>query len=242
LPAEHARDDLELAAHADRVGLGEDRADRGSDHVRVPGGYHGEQAAAEVDPAALRAGVKQGGGDGGFQAGVRVGDHQLNPVQATGFQATQERGPERPGLAVSDVEAEHLAPPVRADPGRDHDRLGGHPAAPAAPVTAAADRAEAGVQEHVGKLDLDQRAVSETRHADPEVAHRVVPPVVAAAAAAHRSGAGRGVMEAYVTGTSTRKVDDLVVAMGADTGISKREVSRICADLDLAVQRLQPRS
>jgi transposase-like protein len=40
------------------------------------------------------------------------------------------------------------------------------------------------------------------------------------------------VMEAYVTGTSVRKVDDLVKALGADTGISKSEVSRICAELD----------
>lgn len=40
------------------------------------------------------------------------------------------------------------------------------------------------------------------------------------------------VMEAYVHGVSTRKVDDLVKALGADTGISKSEVSRICADLD----------
>jgi len=40
------------------------------------------------------------------------------------------------------------------------------------------------------------------------------------------------IMEAYVTGTSVRKVDDLVRALGADTGISKSEVSRICADLD----------
>ena len=31
---------------------------------------------------------------------------------------------------------------------------------------------------------------------------------------------------------STTKVDDLVKALGADTGISKSEVSRICADLD----------
>ena len=35
-----------------------------------------------------------------------------------------------------------------------------------------------------------------------------------------------------MTGTSVRKVDDLVKALGADTGISKSEVSRICADLD----------
>jgi len=50
------------------------------------------------------------------------------------------------------------------------------------------------------------------------------------------------VMEAYVTGTSTRKVDDLVVAMGADTGISKSEVSRICADLDADVAAFRDRS
>lgn len=40
------------------------------------------------------------------------------------------------------------------------------------------------------------------------------------------------VMEAYVHGVSTRKVDDLVKALGADTGISKSEVSRICGNLD----------
>ena len=50
------------------------------------------------------------------------------------------------------------------------------------------------------------------------------------------------VMEAYVTGTSTRKVDELVVAMGADTGISKSEVSRICADLDVEVSAFRDRS
>jgi transposase-like protein len=43
------------------------------------------------------------------------------------------------------------------------------------------------------------------------------------------------VMEAYLHGVSTRKVDDLVKALGADTGISKSEVSRICADLDTEV-------
>jgi transposase-like protein len=42
-------------------------------------------------------------------------------------------------------------------------------------------------------------------------------------------------MEAYVHGTSTRKVDDLVKALGVDAGISKSEVSRICAELDVTV-------
>ena len=40
------------------------------------------------------------------------------------------------------------------------------------------------------------------------------------------------VMEAYVNGVSTRSVDDLVAAMGVDTGISKSEVSRICERLE----------
>ena len=40
------------------------------------------------------------------------------------------------------------------------------------------------------------------------------------------------VMEAYVHGVSTRKVDDLVQALGAASGISKSEVSRICGELD----------
>ena len=41
------------------------------------------------------------------------------------------------------------------------------------------------------------------------------------------------VMEAWVHGVSTRKVDDLVKALGAASGISKSEVSRICAELDV---------
>jgi putative transposase len=43
-------------------------------------------------------------------------------------------------------------------------------------------------------------------------------------------------------GVSTRKVDDLVRALGADTGISKSEVSRICADLDEEVGAFADRS
>jgi len=36
------------------------------------------------------------------------------------------------------------------------------------------------------------------------------------------------IMTAYITGTSTRKVDDLVKALGCASGISKSSVSRIC--------------
>ena len=50
------------------------------------------------------------------------------------------------------------------------------------------------------------------------------------------------IMEAYLHGVSTRKVDDLVKALGADTGISKSEVSRICKDLDAEVAAFRDRS
>lgn len=40
------------------------------------------------------------------------------------------------------------------------------------------------------------------------------------------------IIGAHVHGVSTRAVDDLAKALRADSGISKSEVSRICADLD----------
>ena len=49
------------------------------------------------------------------------------------------------------------------------------------------------------------------------------------------------VMEAYVQGISTRSVDDLVAAMGIESGISKSEVSRICERLDESVGAFRTR-
>ena len=48
------------------------------------------------------------------------------------------------------------------------------------------------------------------------------------------------VQEAYVHGVSTRKVDDLMKALGLD-GISKSEVSRICGELDTVVAAFRTR-
>jgi putative transposase len=49
------------------------------------------------------------------------------------------------------------------------------------------------------------------------------------------------IMTAYITGTSTRKVDDLVKALGCDSGISKSTVSRICTQIDADVAVLRTR-
>ena len=48
------------------------------------------------------------------------------------------------------------------------------------------------------------------------------------------------VQEAYVQGVSTRRVDDLVQALGM-RGISKSQVSRVCAELDREVERFRTR-
>ena len=44
-----------------------------------------------------------------------------------------------------------------------------------------------------------------------------------------------------MAGVSTRAVDDLVAALGIDSGISKSEVSRICAGLDEVVTAFRTR-
>jgi putative transposase len=49
------------------------------------------------------------------------------------------------------------------------------------------------------------------------------------------------IMEAFVHGVSTRKVDDLVIALGIDAGVSKSQVSRICGELDGAVGEFRER-
>ncbi len=48
-------------------------------------------------------------------------------------------------------------------------------------------------------------------------------------------------MTAYVTGTSTRKVDDLVRALGCESGVSRSTVSRICAGIDEEVEAFRAR-
>jgi putative transposase len=48
------------------------------------------------------------------------------------------------------------------------------------------------------------------------------------------------VQEAYVQGVSTRRVDDLVAALGLQ-GISKSQISRLCQELDAEVERFRTR-
>ena len=102
------------------VGLGEDGADRGGDHLGVALGYLGQHVTQEMHAAPLPAGAEQHGGDGLLEAGVGIRDDQLQPGQPAGLQRAQKGGPERAVLAVADGEAEHLAPPVAAHAAADN--------------------------------------------------------------------------------------------------------------------------
>ena len=53
-----------------------------------------------------------------------VGDDELGPGKAAIAQVAEELGPERFGLGVTDVDAEHLSVPVDTESCCDHDCLG----------------------------------------------------------------------------------------------------------------------
>ena len=68
-----------------------------------------EHVAEEVDGAALPRRAEDLR-DRVLEALVRVGDAQPDAGQAAGAQRAQELAPEALGLALADLEAEHLAP------------------------------------------------------------------------------------------------------------------------------------
>ncbi len=83
-----------------------------------------------------------------------VGDDQLGAGQAAGLERAQECGPEGAVFGVADGEAEHFAVAVGGHAGGDDDGLRDHPAVDPG-------LAVGGVQEHVGKRLVGQRAVPE---------------------------------------------------------------------------------
>ena len=60
---------------------------------------------------------------------VLVADRQAHPGQAALAKASEELDPERSGLDLADVDADHLAHPGLMHRIRDHQRLGDHAAA-----------------------------------------------------------------------------------------------------------------
>ena len=116
-------DDLvETAAGLGGGGGGEDPADRARDQRLLRPGDVAEHVAQEVDCAALPPAAKHLR-DGGLQAGVRIGDAQLDAVQAMGPQRPQELPPERLGLGLADVDADDLTAASLVDAVGDHQGL-----------------------------------------------------------------------------------------------------------------------
>ena len=109
---QHPGDFVELGLDVLRVGLGEDGADDGGDHVLTGTRDDGENISNEMDPTALPRSALEHRANGLLQAGVSVGDDELDTVQPPGFQGPQELSPERLVLTVTDVEPEDLAATV----------------------------------------------------------------------------------------------------------------------------------
>ena len=80
----------------------------------------GGRIAHEMHAAALPAGI-QHFGDGGFDAFVRVRDHELHATQAAAGELAQEGGPEHLGFRRADVHAQDFAPAVRVDTNGNND-------------------------------------------------------------------------------------------------------------------------
>ncbi|MFE4583302.1 transposase [Streptomyces chartreusis] len=76
---------------------------------------------------------------------------------------------------------------------------------------------------------------------DPETRTGSFPPRPAGTAPQDRPGPVRRGMEAYVHRVTTRSVDDLLKALGADSGISKSEAARSCGELDEELTALKER-
>ena len=82
----HPGDLVELGLDVLCVGLGEDGADDGGDHVLTCARDDGEHISHEMDSAALPGSTLKDGADGLLEAGVGVGDDELDAVQSAGFQ------------------------------------------------------------------------------------------------------------------------------------------------------------
>ncbi len=114
-----------------------------------------ETVAQEVHGAALPA-TAQDLRARGLQAGVRVADGELDADQAALDQSSEERGPERLGLGLADVDREDLPAAGLMDAVRDHQRLVDHAAA-------VADLLDLGIEEQV-RIGALQRTRPERLH------------------------------------------------------------------------------
>ena len=150
------------------VALGvEDLSERGGDEPALVAAAVHDHVASEVDGAALPR-AAQHAGDRGLESLVLIGDREAHPVQAARLQRAQELDPERAGLDLADIQADHLPHPGLVHRVGDHHRLGNDPAV-------VADLDLLGVQPQVGvgalqrplpeQLDLLIQRPAQRRHA-----------------------------------------------------------------------------
>jgi len=119
-----------------------------------PLGITANRLRGKIDPTALVGSPLEAPLDGRHQAGVLVGDDQLDAFESPGTQLAQEVSPEGLVLRVPDVDAQDLPVPGGRHPGGDHYRFGGH-------LVVLSDVEERGVQIHVGKGHVVESSLPE---------------------------------------------------------------------------------
>ncbi|MNS49459.1 hypothetical protein D3C72_820670 [compost metagenome] len=128
LAAELVGNEAQLGAGCGLVRLCEDGAQELNDHAGPRLGHLGIHVAQEMYVAPLPARPLERAGEGGDQALVIVGYHQLDAAQPTPHQRAQELGPERLRFAQPDFQAQHLSVAILVDAVGHHDRTAHHAA------------------------------------------------------------------------------------------------------------------
>ena len=94
--------------------LGKSSGDEGRDDASTAAAGVSQSVAHEVDAATLPCRLEYPG-DSGLDAFVSVGDHKLDPGQATTLELAQEVEPESLGFRDANVHAQDLTPAVTID-------------------------------------------------------------------------------------------------------------------------------
>ena len=96
--------------------MSEDSAEQCRGHLLVGFGYHGEQVADEVHPAALAAGSLEPPLRNCGETAVSVGDDQAHTAEAALAQRSAELLPELLALAVAGIAAQYSRLPSAVTP------------------------------------------------------------------------------------------------------------------------------
>ena len=118
---------LELLADMLRVGLGEDGADRGGDHLAVALGHLASTLRRKWTRQRCQAAPSRTAAIAAFSPAWASEMTSWTPPSPRAFRPRRNAVQNAPSSVSPTAKPEHLTAAVGADPGRDHHGLGDHP-------------------------------------------------------------------------------------------------------------------